>query len=182
MWRLPQDNGASAVTTHQLQVERRESHRANQVYALTTHQLQVERRESHRANQVYALTTHQLQVERRESHRDNQVYALTTHQLQVERREPIKCMGIIRRPFDQDAGVTLLLFTRSAMGFLMTRELGLSSHPKDCAFYSIVSHWGVRTHTDHRWAPPAGLTNTSSNNNLVFSGVSHPGTDQLNPA
>ncbi len=47
----------------------------------------MERRESHRANQVYALTTHQLQVERRESHRDNQVYALTTHQLQVERRE-----------------------------------------------------------------------------------------------
>ncbi len=86
MRRLPQDNGTSALTTHQPQVERRESHRANQVYALT-HQLQVERRESHRANQVYALTTHQLQVERRESHRANQVYALTTHQLQVERRE-----------------------------------------------------------------------------------------------
>ncbi len=80
-------NQVYALTTHQLQVERRERHRANQVYALTTHQLQVERRESHRANQVYALTTHQLQVERRESHRDNQVYALTTHQLQVERRE-----------------------------------------------------------------------------------------------
>ncbi len=117
MRRLPQDNGASALTTHQLEVERRESHRDNQVYALTTHQLQVERRESHRDNQVYALTTHQLQVERRESHRvnqvcahhtpatggeererhrANQVYALTTHQLQVERRErviePIKCM------------------------------------------------------------------------------------------
>ncbi len=76
-----------ALTTHQLQVERRESHRANQVYTLTTHQLQVERRESHRVNQVYALTTHQLQVERRESHGANQVYALTTHQLQVERRE-----------------------------------------------------------------------------------------------
>ncbi len=29
MRRLPQDNGASAFTTHQLQVERRESHRAN---------------------------------------------------------------------------------------------------------------------------------------------------------
>ncbi len=42
------------------------------MYALTTHQLQVERRESHRDNQVYALTTHQLQVERRE--RDNHVY------------------------------------------------------------------------------------------------------------
>ncbi len=81
-------NQVYALTTHQLQVERRESHRVNQVYALTTHQLQVERRESHRANQVYALTTHQLQVERRESHRDNQVYALTTHQLQVrEERE-----------------------------------------------------------------------------------------------
>ncbi len=87
MRRLPQDNGASALTTHQLQVERREGDRANQVYAHTTHQLQVERRESHRANQMYALTTHQLQVERRESHRANQVYALTTHQLQVERRE-----------------------------------------------------------------------------------------------
>ncbi len=91
-----------------LQVERRESHRANQVYALTTPQLQVERRESpwsqssvcarhtpatvgeereSRVNQVYALATHQLQVEMRGSHRANQVYALTTHQLQVERRE-----------------------------------------------------------------------------------------------
>ncbi len=69
MSRLPQDNGTSALTTHQLQVERRESHRVNQVHALTTHQLQVERRERHRANQVYALTTHQLQVARRESHR-----------------------------------------------------------------------------------------------------------------
>ncbi len=33
MRRLPQDNGTSALTTHQLQVERRESHRDNQVYA-----------------------------------------------------------------------------------------------------------------------------------------------------
>ncbi len=38
-------------------------------------------------------------------------------------------------------------------GFLMTTEsqdLGLMSHPKNGAFYSIVSpslHWGVRTHT-----------------------------------
>ncbi len=31
MGRLPQDYGASALTTHQLQVERRESHCANQV-------------------------------------------------------------------------------------------------------------------------------------------------------
>ncbi len=36
--------------------------------------------------------------------------------------------------FSQDTGVTPLLFTRCAMGFLMTTEsqdLGLTSHPKD---------------------------------------------------
>ncbi len=36
--------------------------------------------------------------------------------------------------FGQDTGVTPLLFTRSALGFLMTTEsqdLGLTSHPKD---------------------------------------------------
>ncbi len=42
------------------------------------------------------------------------------------------------REFDQDTGVTpLLLFTRCAMGFVMTSEsqhLGLTSHPKDGAF------------------------------------------------
>ncbi len=85
--RETRDNQVDALTTHQLQVERRESHIANQVYALATNQLQVESRERHRANQVDALATHQLQVERRESHRANQVYAFTTHQLQVERRE-----------------------------------------------------------------------------------------------
>ncbi len=38
------------------------------------------------------------------------------------------------REFGQDTGVTPLLFTRSAMGFLMTTEsqdLGLTSHLKD---------------------------------------------------
>ncbi len=36
--------------------------------------------------------------------------------------------------FGQDTGVTALLFTRSAVGFLMTtasRDLGLTSHSKD---------------------------------------------------
>ncbi len=40
--------------------------------------------------------------------------------------------------FGQDTGVTPLLFTRSAMGFLMTTEsqdLGLTSNPKDGAFW-----------------------------------------------
>ncbi len=77
------------------------------MYALATHQLQVERRERHRANQVMrsphtsyrwrgerviepikdALATHQLQVERRESHRANQVYALHTPATGGEERE-----------------------------------------------------------------------------------------------
>ncbi len=55
-----------------------------------------ERRESHRANQVYALTHTSYRWRERERHRANQVYALATHQLQVERGErdiePIKCM------------------------------------------------------------------------------------------
>ncbi len=41
--------------------------------------------------------------------------------------------------FGQDTGVTPLLFTRSAMGLLMTTEsqdLSLTSHPKDGS-YSI---------------------------------------------
>ncbi len=137
-----------------------------------------------------ALTTHQLQVERRESHRANQVYALNTHQLQVERERemvPIKWMGIIRRPWWIRAsggnlaripGLHPILFTRSAMWFLITPEsqdLGLMSNPKVSAFfYSIVSpslHWGVRTQTQTAgWAPPAGLTNTSSSSYLDFPG------------
>ncbi len=115
-WRmrmLPQDNGTSALATHQLQVERRAGiEPIKWISAPTTHQLSREERQrrSHRANQVYALTPHQLQVERierdiepikcmrsphtsyrwrgeRERNRANQVDALTTHQLQVERRE-----------------------------------------------------------------------------------------------
>ncbi len=61
--------------------------------------------------------------------------------------------------FDQDTGVTPLLFTRSAMGFLMTTEsqdLSLTSHPKDSAFwqYSVsVTKLGrqdpYRPHGEH---------------------------------
>ncbi len=58
------------------------------------------------------------------------------------------------RELGQDTGVTPLLFTRSAMGFLMTTEsqdLGLTSHPKDGAlsqymalFHCMVRHGSVR--------------------------------------
>ncbi len=59
--------------------------------------------------------------------------------------------------FGQDVGVTPLLFY--ILGFLMTTEsqdLGLTSHLKDGAFYSIVSPspWGIRTHSDHRVSTP----------------------------
>ncbi len=53
--------------------------------------------------------------------------------------------------FGQDTGVTPLLFTRSALGFLMTTEsqdLGLTSHLKDSAFlqYSVpVTIWRFST-------------------------------------
>jgi len=51
-------------------------------------------------------------------------------------------------------------FSKDILGFLMTtecRELGLTSHPKDGGFYSIVSpslYLGTRTHTDHRVSSP----------------------------
>ncbi len=49
------------------------------------------------------------------------------------------------REFGQDTGVTPLLFTRSAMGFLMTTEsqdLGLTSHPKD-GHHSLTGKYAV---------------------------------------
>ncbi len=83
--------------------------------------------------------------------------------------EANQCMGWLgghdgQRPmgkFGQDAEVTPPLFFEGHPGiFLMTTEsqdLGLTSHLKDDAFYSIVSPsllWGVRTHTDHRVSTP----------------------------
>ncbi len=44
------------------------------------------------------------------------------------------------REFGQDTGVTPLLFTRSPTGFLKiveSRDLGLTSHPKDGAFFTV---------------------------------------------
>ncbi len=66
-----------------------------------------------------------------------------------------------------------------------SQDLGLMSHPKD-TFLTVQCprhYTGALGPTQTTgWAPPAGLTNTSSSSNLVFPGVSHPGTDQLNPA
>ncbi len=63
--------------------------------------------------------------------------------------------GVIRRPWWSEANGEIW-----NLWFLMTTEsqdLGLTSCPKDDAFYSIVSpslHWGVKTHTDHRVSTP----------------------------
>ncbi len=110
----------------------------------------------------------------------------TTHtSLLVERRQSDETnqqiWGLLgghdgQRPMGHDAEVTPLLFSKDILGFLMTTEsqdLSLTSQPKDGALYSIVSpslHWGVSTHTDCRVSTPTGLTNTSSNSNLVFTG------------
>ncbi len=57
-------------------------------------------------------------------------------------------------------GLHPYFFSKDILGFLMTTEsqdLGLTSHLKDGAFYSIVSpslYWGVRIHTDHRVSTP----------------------------
>ncbi len=102
------------LATHQLQVERRERHRANQVYALTTHSYRwrgervIEPIKCMRSPHSYRWrgerdiepikwmrSPHTATGERRERHRANQVDALTTtsYRWRGERViEPIKCM------------------------------------------------------------------------------------------
>ncbi len=63
--------------------------------------------------------------------------------------------------FSQDDGVTPLLFFEVHLGILYWPQsiwvLGLTSHPKDGAFYRIVSlslYWSIRTHVDCRESTP----------------------------
>ncbi len=97
--------------TQQLQVERRERQRANQVYALTTHQPTGARGESHRCQfQVFALTTHQLQAgERGRENRAIHVLRSSTtpaYRWRVERetKSPIKCMRSPTTPATGEEG------------------------------------------------------------------------------
>ncbi len=79
------------------------------------------------------------------------------------------CMGMIRRPWWSEAsgdiwpgwrGYSPTLFWRTSWDFILSTErqdLGLTSHPKDGAFYSIVSlslYWSVRTHVDCKVSTP----------------------------
>ncbi len=96
---------------------------------------------------------------------------LTTHQLtggeETEWWNQSADMGIVRRPWWSEAnwwiwpgywGHTSTLFERHRWIFNnQSQDLGLTSHPKDGAFYSIESpslYWGVMTHTDHRVSTP----------------------------
>ncbi len=79
--------------------------------------------------------------------------------------KPIGVWGLLgghdgQRPIWAGCRAYIPTFLKDILGFLMTTEsqdLGLMSHPKYGAFYSIVSpslHWGVRTHTDCRVSTP----------------------------
>ncbi len=74
---------------HQLQVERRESHRANQVYALHTPATGSEMESRERLEPIKCIRSPHTsyRLERRESHRDNQVMAHHTPATGGEERE-----------------------------------------------------------------------------------------------
>ncbi len=117
----------------------------------------------------------------------NGASALTTHQLQVERRERSSqssgwgllgghdWQGPVEGIWPGHRGYTPTLYEKCHGIFNDHRESGPRfnvSSERRCSFDSIVSpslYWVGPTQTTG-WAPPAGLTNTSSNSNLVFPG------------
>ncbi len=107
--------------------------------------------------------------------------------------EANQCMGWLgghegQRPmgkFGQDAGVTPLLFFKGHPGIFNdpeSQDLGLTSHPKDGAFYSIV-YRGVRTQQTTGWAvhPLLASLTPLPTATQISQEVSHPGTDQAQP-
>ncbi len=77
--------------------------------------------------------------------------------------------------FGQDTGDTPLLYTRSAMGFLMTTEcqdLGLTSHPKDGGGNSPrASNWletALHTHIQY-----SGIKNRESRDSNELLQLTH---------
>ncbi len=133
MRRLPQDNGTSALTTHQLQVERRESQSQSSVRSPhTSYRWRGERIIETIKCMLSPHTSYRWRGERviepikcmRSPH--------TSYRWRGERViEPIKWMGIIRRPWLTRAsggnlartlGLHPYSFTMSVMGFLVTTE------------------------------------------------------------
>ncbi len=111
--------------------------------------------------------------------------------------EPIKWMGMIRRPWLTKASGGNLARTPGLCPYSLRevpwdffndhRESGsgfnVSSERRCFLTVQCPCHYtGALGPTQTTgWAPPAGLTNTSSNSNLVLQEVSHPGTDQAQP-
>ncbi len=85
-----------------------------------------------------------------------------------------------QRPVDRIPALHPYSFSKDILGFLMTtdsQDLGLTSHPKDGAFYSIVSpslYWGSNIQVLASLTPLPAATQFSQE-------VSHPGTDQAQP-
>ncbi len=93
MRRLPQDNGASALTTHQLQVERRERQSQSSVCSHHTPATGGEERERQSQSISYRWRGERV-IEPIKCIRSTH----TSYRWRGERViEPIKCMGIIRR-------------------------------------------------------------------------------------
>ncbi len=137
------------------------------MYGLTTHPLQVERRESHREQSSVCShhtpatggedgervietikctrsphTSYRWRGER-ESHRANQVYALTTHQLQVERREsviePIKCTRSPHTSYRWRGGESHRAIKCTLSPHTSYRWRGERSH-RDNQVYALTTH------------------------------------------
>ncbi len=100
----------------------------------------------------------------------------TSYRWRGDSDESIQCMGMIRRPWWSEASGqiwpgcrvnTPTLFRRTSWDLNDHRESGprfnVSSKGQFLFWYSVPI-------TTLGWAPPAGLTNTSSSSNLVFIG------------
>ncbi len=107
----------------------------------------------------------------------------TSYRWRGDRDEDNQCMGMIKRPWWSEAnvsghrGYTPTLYEKCHGIYNDHRESGPRfnvSSEGQCFWQYYPRHYTGAlgpTHTTG-WAPPAGLTNTSSSRNLVFPGVS----------
>ncbi len=100
---------------------------------------------------------------------DNSAGALTSYKWRGERViEPIKWMGIIRRPWLTRASGGNLARTPGYTPTLYEKCHGIFNDHRESGPQFNIHYTGALGPTQTpEWAPPAGLTNTSSNSNLV---------------
>ncbi len=107
----------------------------------------------------------------------------TSYRWRGDRDEDNQCMGMMRRPWWSEAsvsghrGYTSTLYEKCHGVYNDHRESGPRfnvSSEGQCFWQYYPHHYtGALGPTQTTgWAPPAGLTNTSSSRNLVFPGVS----------